>query len=130
MFNQLKSTQMQLKFKQEKTGKWYVVLPEWTGSKSDLEMVSGADDMLSAIYYQNKTYTFIKTVTLNISLSKKRGYQHLKKIADSPSIGGAIYFLGVKPIWLCAVTESVFGKMPKNIYFKPVRPAPISIEVL
>jgi hypothetical protein len=112
MFNQLKSTQMQLKFKQEKSGRWYIVLPEWTGSKSDLEMVSGADDLLTGIAKGRNT------VELVISLRKKHGYKHLRKVADSPLIGGAIYFLDMKPIWLCAVTETVFGKMPKDIYFK------------
>lgn len=24
-------------------GRWYIVLPEWTGNKEDLEMVLGAD---------------------------------------------------------------------------------------
>ena len=103
---------MQLKFKQEKTGRWYIVLPEWTGSKSDLEMVSGADDLLKDIAKGRST------VELTISLKKKYGYKHLEKIANSPKIGGAIYFLGLKPIWLCAVIQHVLGKMPKDIYFK------------
>lgn len=111
---------MELTFKKEKSGKWYIVLPEWTGSKSDLEMVSGADDLLDQVLAENSHFIYgtVYFLTLDISLKKKKGYKHLTKIANTPLIGGAIYFLGLKPVWLCAVTKHVFGKMPKDIYFK------------
>jgi len=32
-----------LKFYKEADERWYVELPEWEGSKADLEMVAGAD---------------------------------------------------------------------------------------
>ena len=104
---------LNLKFKQEKSGKWYIVLPEWPGAKADLEMVAGADDLLT------KEAKGADTVVLTICLSKKSGYKHLMKIANTPLIGGAIYFIGLKPVWLCKVTKTVFGgKLPKDIYFK------------
>lgn len=36
-----------LKFYKEADERWYVELPEWKGSKADLEMVAGADTMLN-----------------------------------------------------------------------------------
>jgi hypothetical protein len=35
-----------LKFYKESDNRWYVDLPEWEGSKAELEMVAGADSML------------------------------------------------------------------------------------
>lgn len=35
-----------LKFYKESDNRWYVDLPDWNGSKAELEMVSGADIML------------------------------------------------------------------------------------
>ena len=35
-----------LKFYKESDNRWYVDLPEWIGSKAELEMVAGADSML------------------------------------------------------------------------------------
>ena len=102
-----------LHFKKEKSGRWYIVLPEWKGKKADLEMVSGADDLLNDLSKGKMN------VSLSVSLKKQKKFLHLEKIANTPLIGGAIYFLELKPIWLCGVTKSVFGnKMPKDIYFK------------
>ena len=36
-------------FVKENTGRWYIVLPEWTGDKEELEMVMGADTMLDIL---------------------------------------------------------------------------------
>ena len=38
-----------VKFYKEQSGRWFVDLPEWEGPKEDLEMVSGADDLLNII---------------------------------------------------------------------------------
>lgn len=35
-----------LKFEKDTSNRWYLILPEWKGDKSDLEMVCGADAML------------------------------------------------------------------------------------
>ena len=34
------------RFYKETSNRWYIDLPDWTGSKDDLEMVAGADAML------------------------------------------------------------------------------------
>jgi len=38
-----------LKFEKDENHDWYVVLPEWEGEKSALQMVMGADDMLDIL---------------------------------------------------------------------------------
>ena len=60
-----------------KEGKrWYVDLPEWMGTKADLEMVFGADTMLDII--SNKG----SEVKLNISLTEYPGATELKMLRE------------------------------------------------
>ena len=94
-------------------GKWYIDLPEWQESKSALQMVAGADILLDELS-NNQT-------SVNISISTKQkldNYTTLKKIMNTPLTGGALYHLGLKPIWLCDVTKFVFGEFPQKIHFK------------
>lgn len=97
--------------------RWYVVLPEWTGTKAELEMVCGADTMLDIIA-EGESY-----VTLTLSLEPFEGAVTLEKIADNASAGGADYILkefgGIQynlEMWLCDVTSFVFGHLPQTIY--------------
>ena len=115
-----------LKFVKEQTNKWYVVLPEWTGDKWELEMVCGADTMLELLSQG------CEEVYLTISLqpfdlkdieSLETTAFTLTKIKDTPDIGGALYlmkdFLGIEynlEVWLCHVTGFVFGTMPEILY--------------
>ena len=41
-----KKSEYTLKFNKEENDRWYIDLPEWGGSHSNLEMVAGADDLL------------------------------------------------------------------------------------
>ncbi len=98
-------------------GSWYIDLPDWTGTKADLQMVAGADTLLDHLS-NNGT-------SVNVSLStdkatKDSGFQTLKKIVKTPP-NGCIYHLGFTPVWLCNVTKFVFeGIFPKQIYFKVI----------
>jgi len=38
-----------VKFNKEPDMLWYIVYPEWTGEHSDLQMVSGADELLEVL---------------------------------------------------------------------------------
>lgn len=112
---------MNLIFEKESNGFWYVVLPQWTGNKDDLQMVLGADTMLDIISENGNE------CELFISLEDFEDSTCLRKLRDTEFIGGADYFLHeyedeylCLEIWLCAVTEFVFGEMPQNIYFKKV----------
>lgn len=96
-------------------GKWYIDLPEWKKSKSALQMVAGADILLDDLS-NNQT-------SINISISTKQKpdkYTTLTKVMNTPLTGGALYHLGLKPIWLCDVTKFVFGEFPKKIHFKVI----------
>ena len=103
-----------LAFEKEQNGNWYVVLPEWTGDKSALQMVAGADVMLDKLC-SNKN-----SVTLLVSEEQPTeiGFEKITKIIDIP-FGGATYMSKWFPIWLCDVVKFIYdGKMPKTLYYK------------
>ena len=96
-------------------GKWYIDLPEWQDSKSALQMVAGADILLDELS------NFQTSVQLSISSKEQPAdYTTLKKMMNTPVTGGALYHLGLKPIWLCDVTKFVFGEFPQKIHFKVI----------
>ena len=104
---------------------WYIDLPEFIekgGSQGDLQMVEGADKMLDFIA------GIEDTVELLLSTTPIENSDILiqKEICD-PLKGGAIYFLAEfegknlnQSLWLCNVTEFVFGNLPKMIFIKRV----------
>jgi len=109
------------KFYKEPNGNWYIDLPDWKGSKDDLQMVMGADTMLDRFAEGEDN------VSVLISETDFEGSYHLKQLKETPEYGGgAMYSLYqndefVMEVWLCAVTEFVFNKLPKNIFVSPVR---------
>lgn len=104
-----------LAFNKEENGNWYIVLPEWTGDKSALQMVMGADTMLDKLC-DNKN-----SVTLLVSEEEptETGFEKITKIMNTPVFGGALYQSKYFPIWLCQVTEFIYdGRMPDTLYYK------------
>ncbi|MET0466005.1 MAG: DUF6717 family protein [Chitinophagaceae bacterium] len=110
------------KFIKEPTG-WYIDLPEYIlqgGTKDGLQMVEGADVMLEIIAGEKAS------VTLDIDLEPLPGSTKLL-LAEKcdPYIGGGYYLLdewkgekiGMK-MWLCGVTEWLFGHLPEFIYIR------------
>lgn len=105
-----------LKFYKESDSRWYVDLPEWTGDKSELELVSGADHMLEYIAQGDGE--------IWITFSRRKFTGADKLIFLRPEIGnGAFYKLksyrGIEldlELWLCDVTKFVFGDFPKVLY--------------
>lgn len=99
--------------------KWYVDLPEWTKSVVDLEMVEGADTMLDKVSgYKNECY-------LKMSDEPIKGADRMKLVKDRTNckLGGGDYIMETykgkafnHKLWLCSVTESVFGDLPEVIY--------------
>jgi hypothetical protein len=113
---------------------WYADLPEFLeqglGTKANLMMVDGADTFLDLLSGNTDE------VTLKISSQPFKGYQAgMKKfkkgmnrqlldlIGHAPVEYGAYYNvseLDGKPyqhqLWLCPVTEYVFGSYPEEIY--------------
>lgn len=110
------------RFYKDEKGLWFIDLPEWTGLKSDLQMVLGADNMLDIIAQGDNT------VSLYLSTEPFEGANILTWFTDGipgdSSMGGGMYRLhqykGIVfdlDMWLCDVTKFVFGEMPKLIYF-------------
>ena len=98
-------------------GNWYIDLPNWTGTKGELQMVAGADNLLDQLSNNGTTVN----VTLSIDKAfNALGFQTLKRIVKTPP-NGCIYHLGFTPVWLCNVTKFVFdGLFPRQIHFKVV----------
>ena len=102
---------------------WYIDLPEYLkkgGSKGDLQMVEGADTMLDLIS------NGLSDVSLTLDRSSFPGADKLVLTERcDPVIGGGYYSLTIfegrdynRTMWLCAVTEFVFGDLPKEIFIK------------
>lgn len=112
------------KYKFIKTGKeWYIDLPgfiEQGGSWGDLQMVEGADIMLNIIA------GIEKDLMLYIDRSYFDGSDLLVLTEKcDPHIGGGYYFLKNyngneinQILWLCQVTEFVFGEIPDQIFIR------------
>jgi hypothetical protein len=105
---------------------WYIDLPEFIengGSKGDLQMVEGADTMLDIISEG------AKEVSLILERDPFPGSDKLILTERcDPYIGGGYYNLQIfegkevnKEMWLCAVTEYVFGELPDEIFIKRAR---------
>jgi len=110
-----------LKFIKESSGRWYIDLPEWKGSRDDLEMVCGADILLDVVADGKRE------VSLKTSLEHFEGADKITfKSLDTESGNGAYYRLDTSElistshidIWLCDVTKFVFEDFPSMIYFK------------
>lgn len=107
-----------LKFEKDTLSQWFAVIPEWTGSRDDLQMVMGADVLLDIIAQGENN------VEITFSTENFEGSDVLQWIKDDTEIGGGYYYLNEYKgiiyqlnIWLCDVTKFVFGEMPKQIYF-------------
>ena len=108
------------KFYKEAPNRWYIDLPEWKGSKADLEMVAGADHMLDYMAEgENEVYLVISEEWFERADSLK--------LLQLNEYSGADYFLekyrGIDiqlKMWLCDVTKFVFGKFPETIYISKI----------
>ena len=113
------------RFYKDENSEWYIDLPEWTGTKAELEMVQGADTMLDIVSgYLNECY-------LKLSDQPFNGAEVLKlEHARIQSHGGGGDYILEKyqsetinhKIWLCEVTRHVFDGLPTIIYFVKVTP--------
>ena len=98
----------------KENGSWYIDLPNWEGTKAELQMVAGADTLLDKLSNQGTSVN----VTMSIEKKSPEGFQTLRRIIQTPP-NGCMYHLGIAPVWLCNVTKFVFdGIFPKKIHFK------------
>ena len=97
----------------KENGSWYIDLPNWQGTKGELQMVAGADILLDHLSNNGTAVN----VALSIEKDCPKEYETLKRIIKTPP-NGCLYHLGIKPVWLCNVTKFVFdGVFPKQIHF-------------
>lgn len=112
------------KFNRDEDNRWYIDLPDWEGSKDDLEMVCGADvllDIISNNYFYSADHVYINIIldSNDTSLNGTEFKLVLNEIQDS----GATYYvhhenISTFEIWLCDVTKFVFNEFPELIFFK------------
>lgn len=112
-----------LTFIQDPDERWYIDIP-WSGNRANLEMVAGADDLLSYLDPENH-----HKVTIHVVSSEKpltiENHTELRQI-DKSLTGGSHYdatdFVGfrMKKIWVCPVTLCVLGCYPKYLYIQKV----------
>ncbi|WP_395810102.1 DUF6717 family protein [Daejeonella sp.] len=131
--------QIKKRFYQEEDGRWYIDLPEYNesgvGTKSNLEMVAGADTFLSRLAEGKTTITLkfedepFEGHTINIIRSSDDGYT--PELTDDMELdsGGWYHYYDkkkwyqLKPtchtLWLCSVTLYLFNyTYPKNIFIQ------------
>jgi hypothetical protein len=103
------------KFYKENSGRWFVELPEWEGSKDDLEMVCGADLMLDILAQGDNVVNIILSTEKNNNYNPQFELSFLREESE-----GAWYKLTGEfhefELWLCYVTKFVFGNLPVKIY--------------
>lgn len=103
------------KFEKDPDNRWYIILPEWTGDRAELEMVMGADTMLDIIAQGENL------IEICLSLEKYENFTYELSYVEDMA-GGALYRLKSDlyefDVWLCHVTYFVFGFLPDKIYIK------------
>lgn len=108
------------KFYKNELKEWYIDLPEWKGDIGDLQMVEGADTMLDIISV-NGNECVIEMSDNEIANAELLTLIHAR---DPQLSSGGDYLLETymgktihHKLWLCGVTEFVFGHLPKKIWF-------------
>ncbi len=102
-----------IEFEKDQDGRWYAIIPEWTGERAELEMVCGADLLIEAlandydrvsVRFSTNRFDGCKTLTYEENELERGWYSN-----DA--------WHGPSTIWLCHVTEFVFGSYPNKIYY-------------
>lgn len=114
------------RFYKDADNEWYIDLPEWTGSKAELEMVQGADTMLDIVSeYSNECY-----LKLSDQFFAGAEVLQLEHARIQNHGGGGDYILEKYQsetinykIWLCEVTRHVFDGLPYCVYFQKIKHA-------
>jgi hypothetical protein len=97
---------------------WYLDIPDYNGSKNDLQMVLGADILLDIISGGGNTMELNCTTEIDFEENKK--HIVLNKVEECKE-GGAYYLVSQYffHIWLCDITKRVFrGEFPEKIFCK------------
>jgi hypothetical protein len=117
-------------FYQEEDGRWYIDLPEYiesgVGTKSNLEMVAGADTFLSTIAQGETSITLKFTdeefVNHDVELIRSSNHGYTSELIDDVELDAGAWYT-VKDndhdLWLCPVVLYLFNNTyPKNIFIQ------------
>lgn len=118
-----------LTFVRDDDDRWFIDMP-WDGNRDNLEMVAGADDLLTYLDTEMKYRVTIHVIPSDVPLSVEshpdiEGHTEMVRL-DKSLFGGAHYDATVWPgfrmtkIWVCPVTLCVLGKYPEYLYVKKV----------
>ena len=118
------------KFYQEEDGRWYIDLPDYiesgVGTKSNLEMVAGADTFLSALAQGETTITLKFTdeqfIGHHVELIKSSNHGYTPELLDEAELDAGAWYT-VKDnnhdLWLCPVVLYLFNNTyPENIFIQ------------
>lgn len=112
-----------LTFVQDPDNRWYIDMP-WSGNRANLEMVAGADDLLTYLDTERNHRVTLHVVPSETPL-RVENHTELRQI-DKSFTGGSHYdatsFEGFRmnKIWICPVTLCVLGCYPKFLYVQKV----------
>jgi hypothetical protein len=127
------------RFYKEVDGRWYIDLPEYiesgVGTKSNLEMVAGADTFLSTLAQGETTITLKfedeHFIGHHVELIRSSNYGYASELMDDVELDpGAWYhyynkrnWYELKPklniLWLCPVLLFLFNNIyPENIFIE------------
>jgi len=112
-----------LTFVQDPDNRWYIDMP-WDGNRANLEMVAGADDLLSHLDTEKQHRVTIHVVPSEEPMTEP-GHTELRQL-DKSLMGGSHYDASnvsgfrQQRIWICPVTLCVFGRYPKYLYIQKV----------
>jgi hypothetical protein len=117
-------------FYQEEDGRWYIDLPEYiesgVGTKSNLEMVAGADTFLSTLAQGETSITLKFTdkefVNHDVELIRSSNHGYTSELIDDVELDAGAWYT-VKDnnhdLWLCPVVLYLFNNIyPKNIFIQ------------
>lgn len=118
-----------LTFVQDPDERWYIDMP-WDGNRGNLEMVAGADDLLTYLDTGHQHRVTIHVIPSDHQLTDEEypgiaGHREMRQL-DKSLFGGSHYDATAWPgfrmskIWICPVTLCVLGCYPKYLYVKKV----------
>ena len=107
-----------LRFYKESDNRWYVDLPEWEGSKAELERVDGAESMLEYMA-EGEGQVWIILSESDFENADKLEFLRLATEIENGAFYKLDKYRGIEiglEMWLCDVTKFVFGDFPKTIF--------------
>jgi hypothetical protein len=110
------------KFYKEADNRWYAELPEWEGSKAELEMVLGADTMLEYMAEGNNS-VFVCISEKEFEGADKLEFIRLAKEFDNGAHYKLNKYRGIDinlKVWLCDVLKFVYNSFPNALYVSAV----------